>query len=464
MNEPLIAGVTVLALLPVVARGVDGWRWLLALTMTLLVCASSNIAPLVDASFHWRFVAVGALVVWGLCLPSGTKTSTDPWTRVFLAALWAIAGLATLSATWSVVPMETLPRGCALLLLAALVHLVIRRRWPDRDVMMADLRTIYVVLSLSTVVSLGYGISDGTLGSTISGSTRFEGVYSNPNMLGMVCALTIPLGWAAYRRSGRRADLLGTLPAAGLLVLSQSRTALVAVLLGALWVVLRHGLGPLLQLAAAAAGALLAAYLFNLLPAVLGSSWIQQFAGRFTGQNDLSNGRTDMWQATVDLWWQNRPALGFGYASRDDLSEIAQYDELLDVGVGVVHNSYLQLLLELGLAAAVPLVLLLLAAANAALRAPVRQANSGLVWLIVTGLLIQVTESAMFGTGQTYPYVFWLAVAAVLLHLPADHAAHVRQLRATRSREATGQRDLARLRSAPPSRATKALTRSRQAR
>ncbi|MEU1399475.1 hypothetical protein ABZ403_25855, partial [Micromonospora zamorensis] len=47
-----------------------------------------------------------------------------------------------------------------------------------------------------------------------------------------------------------------------------------------------------------------------------------------------------------------------------------------------------------------------------------RGADAGLVWLVVTGLLIQVTESAMFGTGQTYPYVFWTVVAAALLHLP----------------------------------------------
>ncbi|WP_326553287.1 O-antigen ligase family protein [Micromonospora sp. NBC_01813] len=464
VEDPLIAGVAVLALLPVFTRGVDGWRWLLALTMALLICASSNIVSLADGSFHWRFVAIGALIIWGLCLPSGPKTSIDPWTRVFLAALWAIAGLATLSVTWSVVPMETLPRGVALLLLAALVHLVVRRRWPDRDVMMADLRIIYVVLALSTVVSLGYGLIGGTLGPAISGSTRFEGVYNNPNMLGMVCALTVPLGWAAYRHSGRRGDLLGILPAAGLLVLSQSRTGLIAVLVGALWVVLRHGLGPLLRLAAVAAGALLTAYLFNLLPAVAGAVWIQQVAGRFTGQDDLSSGRTGMWQATIDLWWQNRPALGFGYASRNHLSELARYDELLDFGVGVVHNSYLQLLLELGLAAAVPLVLLLLAAGKAALRAPVSRANSGLVWLIVTGLLIQLTESAIFGTGQTYPYVFWLAVAAVLLHLPADRAARTRRLQDSRSHKPAGQPELLRLRPSSSPRATKALTRSRQAR
>lgn len=421
--DPVIAiGLAVLGLLPVLTRGVDGWRWLLALTLMLLICASSNIKALVDASFHWRFIALGVLIVWGMCLPGRTSARPNLWTKVFVGAFWAIAVLAVTSALWSVVPMETLQRGVALLMLAALVHMLVRRRWPDRDVMMADLRMVYAVLSLSIVVSLGQGLIDGTLTDAILGSARFEGLYHNPNMLGMVCALTVPLGWAAYRHSGRRADLLGVAPAVALLVLSQSRTGLVAVLVGGLWMVLRHGLGPVMRLASAATAALLTAYLFNLLPVLFRTAGAQQLLGRFTDQSDLSTGRTRMWQATIDLWWQNRPALGFGYASRNHLSELARYDEFLAVGVSVVHNSYLQLLLELGLAAVAPLLLLLLAAARAATHAPVGRADSGLIWLIVTGLLIQITESAIFGTGQVYPYVFWLAVAAMLLHLPASRS------------------------------------------
>ncbi|WCN83518.1 O-antigen ligase family protein [Micromonospora sp. LH3U1] len=420
---PLIAtGMVALLLLFAFTRRIDGWRWMLALTMALLVCASSNVPALVDASFYPRYAAVAGLVLWGLCLPNRTGSPTDVWTRVFIAALWVMAGLATLSFAWSVVPMETLQRGVALLLLAALVHVLVRRRWPDRTVMMADLRVVYLVLSASTVVSLGIGLADGTLVASMSSIERFQGLYNNPNMLGIVCALTIPLGWTVYRQSRRHAALLGMVPAAACLLLSQSRTALIAVLVGALWIVLRYGLGRLVRLAAGVTAMLLVAYLFNLLPTIFAAPWMRQFVLRFTDPTggDLSNGRTQMWQATVDLWWQNRPTLGFGYASRNYLFELASYDEFFGTSVSVVHNSYLQLLLELGLAAVLPLVLLLVAAGRVVLRAPVVRADAGLVWLVVSGLLIQVTESAMFGTGQTYPYVFWSVVAAALLHLPGN--------------------------------------------
>lgn len=423
INVPMIAtGMVALVLLLAFARRIDGWRWMLTLTMALLVCASSNVPALVEASFYPRYAAVAGLVLWGLCLPGQPASRIDVWTRVFIAALWAMAGLATLSFAWSVVPLETLQRGVALLLLAALVHVLVRRRWPDRTIMMADLRVVYLVLSASTVISLGLGLADGTLVAAMSSIERFQGLYNNPNMLGIVCALTIPLGWAVYRQSRRHAALLGMVPAAACLLLSQSRTALIAVLVGALWIVLRYGLGRMVRLAAGVTAMLLVAHLFNLLPTIFAAPWMRQFVLRFTDPagGDLSNGRTQMWQATVDLWWQNRPTLGFGYASRNHLFELAGYDEFLGTGVSVVHNSYLQLLLELGLAAVLPLVLLLVAAGRVVLRAPVGRAGSGLVWLVVTGLLIQVTESAMFGTGQTYPYVFWSVVAAALLHLPGS--------------------------------------------
>ncbi|MEU5550450.1 MULTISPECIES: O-antigen ligase [unclassified Micromonospora] len=420
VDAPLVAiGLTLLLLLVALVRRVDGWRWLLGLTTALLVCASSDLPALVELSFYPRYAAVAALVVWGLCRPVRAPVRLAPWTGVLVVALWSVAGLATLSTVWSVVPMETFQRGVALVLLAALVHVLVRRRWSARGVMLADLRTVYLVLSVSALVSLGYGVSGGVLTAALSSSQRFQGIYNNPNMLGIVCALAIPLGWAVYQEYRRPVLLLGVLPAGVCLLLSQSRTAIVAVLVGAAWVLLRHGLGPVVRTVTALAATLLVAHLFNLLPVIFSAPWMQRIVLRFTDPEgaDLSNGRTEMWQATVDLWWQNRPTLGFGYASRNHLFELASYDEFFGAGVSVVHNSYLQLLLELGLTAVVPLVALLLAAGRGALRAPVRGANSGLVWLVVSGVMVQLTESAIFGTGQPYPYVFWLAVAA-LLHRP----------------------------------------------
>ncbi|TQJ21577.1 O-antigen ligase [Micromonospora sp. A202] len=415
LDEPMIAaGVALLIAALYLTRRLDAFRRILAVATILLVCASSNMPSLVTFSFYARYLAVGCLIVCALNGRDSRIRPADNWTRLFIAALWATAGLATLSSVWSIAPLHTLQQGVALLLLAALAHVLLRRRWADTAAVATDLHVVYAVLSLSLVVSLGYGIAGRA--SATSFNDRFQGLYANPNMLSIICALTIPLGWALYQQSRKRAQLLGVVPALIAVPLTESRTALIAVVVGGLWVVLRHGAGPMARLLVVAVGGLGLAYLFGMVPSVVGSTWAQTFAARFTDPDngDLSNGRTQTWQAAYELW-QSRPTLGFGYASGIHLFEQTRQNGFFDVSVNLVHNSYLQWLLELGVIGVAPLLLLLLAAMRAVLLAPIGALNSGLVWLIVTGLLIQVTESTMFGMGQPYPYVFWLAVAGVLV-------------------------------------------------
>ncbi|MDG4809019.1 O-antigen ligase family protein [Micromonospora sp. WMMD1120] len=423
VGEPMIAaGVGLLLVALYLSRRLDGFQRILAVATVLLVCASSNMPALVSLSFYARYVAVGCLVLWALAERRRQIRQPDHPTRLFVGALWAAAGLATLSSVWSVSPLHTLQQAIALVLLAALAHVLLWRRWVDGKATAADLHVVYVLLSTSLVVSLGYGIT-GVAAAT-SFSDRFQGLYSNPNMLSIICALTIPLGWALYRQSHRRVQLIGIVPAIILLPMTESRTALIAVVVGGLWVLLRHGAGPVARLLVVTVGAVGLAYLFGMLPSVLGSTWLETLAARFTDPDngDLSNGRSQTWQATVELW-QSRPALGFGYASGIHLFEQTRQDGFFDVSVNLVHNSYLQWLLELGVIGLAPILLLLFVAIRVVLLAPVGALNSGLLWLIVTGLLIQVTESTMFGMGQPYPYVFWLSVAGALVRARAGRHA-----------------------------------------
>lgn len=410
------AGLALLLLGLYLTRNLDGWQRLLALLLVLLVCASSHVPVLRTLSFYPRYVVLAALVAWAYFgyAPSGRRL--DRWTGLLVGSLWAAAGLAVLSTIWSAFRLHTLQQGLALTMLAALVHVLVTRRWADRSMVARDLAVVYVMLSLSLVASLGYGLAGGAAAET-EYTYRFQGIFSNPNTLGMIAAMTIPLGWALYRRSRPYLLLLGVGPAAVALVLSESRTALLAVLLGAAWLVVRQGVSRMVRLATAGAALLAGAYAFGLLPFVANWAWVRELAERFTVADgaDFTSNRLSTWQAAIDLW-QTRPAFGFGYASGFQLFDQVRHDGIVDVGVNLVHNSHLQWLLELGVAGLAPLLLLTLAALWALLRPVLDQVNPGLVWLVFTGLVIQVTESAIFGTGQPYPYVFWLAVAAVLRH------------------------------------------------
>ncbi|MGW0213430.1 O-antigen ligase family protein [Micromonospora chokoriensis] len=429
VDKPIVAaGVAFLLVALYLTRRLDGFRRILAVATLLLIFASSNMPSLVSFSFYARYVAVGCLILWAFNSRRRTTRHTDSRAKLFVGALWATAGLATLSSVWSISPLHTLQQAVALLLLAALAHVLLRRRWVEPGAVAADLHVVYVLLSLSLVVSLGYGITGAAAATSFN--DRFQGVYSNPNMLSIICALTIPLGWALYQQSRKRTQLLGIAPAVIALPMTESRTALIAVVVGGLWVVLRHGAGPVARLLVVTVGGVGLAYLFGVLPSVVGSTWAQTFAARFTDPDngDLSNGRNQTWQAAVELW-QSRPTLGFGYASGIHLFEQTRQNGFFDVSVNLVHNSYLQWLLELGVIGIAPILVLLFVALRGVLLAPIGALNSGLVWLIVTGLLIQVTESTMFGMGQPYPYVFWLAVAGVLVR--TSSARHAKGVPAT---------------------------------
>ncbi|MEV4813675.1 O-antigen ligase family protein [Micromonospora avicenniae] len=406
------------ALIALAARRLDGWQVIYAVVILLTLSAASNITILTRLSYHTRYVAVAALVACTFLSAAEHKRSMRSlgWpTRLLIGSLWAAAALAAFSSVWSVNRMETLQQSVALGLLAALVHGVISRRWAETHLISRDLGIAYVLLTLSFAASLLYTFIGGEEARTYSG--RLQGLYANPNMLSLLCAISIPVGWGLYRRSRRPLVLIGIVPAVMALVLSESRTALLAVAIGAFWVLARSGLGAVLRTVGTAALALFAIQLLGGLGMLRDAEWATAVASRFTAGEggDISNGRIFAWQLTLDLW-EARPGLGYGYAAGPWLFEATRQSDFFDFQGNSVHNSYLQWLLELGLAGLALLLLLGLVCLLAVTRSSVRGIGSGLVWLVVTGLLVQLTESAMFGTGQPYPYLFWLAVAGALVH------------------------------------------------
>ncbi|MCZ7419883.1 MULTISPECIES: O-antigen ligase family protein [unclassified Micromonospora] len=412
--HPVVAVVAVvIAIVGYLLGRLDGWQRLFAATLVLLIGAVSNIAPLAQVTFYPRYLAAGALVVWTFVGGGSAKIKRlTGWPRLFLGGLWACVALAVASSTWSVVPLLTLQQAGALALLVALVHGLATRRWSSQHRIARDLGTAYVILTAAFVISLAYGAAGATDAWTYG--DRFQGIFANPNMLSVLCAVAVPIGWTVYRNSGRLIHLGGVVPATVALIMTESRTALLAILAGACWVIARHGLPTAIRVVSAclAAGAVL--HLFNVTSAVTGSQWTEQLAARFTDaeDGDISSGRMVTWQAALDLW-KNRPSFGFGYSAGWSLFEYTRQVDLFATEVNMVHNSYLQWLLELGLAGAASLLLVLAACVWAITRVSPVGTNSGLIWLVATGLFVQVTESAMFGTGQPYPYIFWMAMAGL---------------------------------------------------
>jgi hypothetical protein len=391
----------------------DGWQRLFALTLFALFCATSIWPQLYALGNYGRFIAAGSLAAWTFYAHRGEQR---PVATLSIGAQWLLRGMyltlasATLSIAWSSTRWITLQHAIALGLLVALVHGLVTRRWTDRDRIGADLAIAYVFLIATFTVGI---IADRlAVDDTRVYGGRFEGVYINPNTVGLMCAVAIPLGWALYQRRGRWQWLLGWVPAIASIAMSESRTPAVAVAAGALWLVGRRGpsVAVKLGLTLVALGSLVSLTTESWLGAAFGG-----ITGRFTdyGTNGLLNGRLVGWNAAVDLWKSN-PIFGYGYSAGPSIFARLRNTGELNFDPDVVHNSYLQWLLETGFIGLIPMLVLVAACVRVIIRGRSDAMGAGLVWLTAAGLLVQVTESAMLGTGAPYATVFWVCVTAAV--------------------------------------------------
>jgi O-antigen ligase len=395
----------------------DGWQRLYAITITLLFCATSNQPALASVSFYPRFGAAALLAVYTWSsIKGGVRklASFSQPTRLLIKSLWIIVILAFASTVWSADIGTTMQQAAALGIFVFLLHGLLTRRWVDPDRIPGDLAVGFIVLSVTFAGSIAADTFGITVTRTFNG--RFQGLYSNPNTLASIAALTLLVGWALWLQKRSPMYLLGIGVTAVALVLTESRTAVAAVIIGIAFTMLRSSGGAMAR--ALYFGAIAAFGLVLLAPGLgfTAPATIVGTVDRFSANDggDLLNSRTVAWGAAVDLW-QAKPFTGYGYQAGESLF-VQRFDAgSLGFNRPSTHNSYLQFLLELGLIGVLFLVPALLSVARAMFRERPKGFGVGLIAAIVAGLAIQVTESAMFGTGQAYPYIFWLVVLAALI-------------------------------------------------
>ncbi|MDQ0689864.1 O-antigen ligase [Arthrobacter sp. W4I7] len=411
--QPLIAALVICAagLLAVLAR-TDWWQRAYGLTLVLMMGATSTIAPLVTVAEYGRYAAAAALlaVTWLTTRGIAPVISGKLHQRA-LGALWLTVALAAASVLWSVDRIRSGLQVVALVMLVSLIHVLSTRRWTDRDRMLKDLKVGFYVLTGAFIACIAapflgipetraFGGSEDTVG-------RFQGLFNNPNMLALLSAITIPLGWGHFRERPTVFRFVSVLPAVVTTFMAESRTAIIAAAAAMLWVVLRSGaktIARALYVLGLTAGIALVS---NLNP--LGTA-LDRF-GKIEG-GDILNTRGTAWEAAIRLVIEQ--PIGYGWQAGRSLFESLQGASDFEFSRTSVHNSYLQSLLELGFISLLPLAYLTFTMVVLAFRGSSRGMGAGLAGVIAAGLIVQVTESAMFGTGQAYPYIVWFAVAGGL--------------------------------------------------
>jgi exopolysaccharide production protein ExoQ len=229
----------------------------------------------------------------------------------------------------------------------------------------------------------------------------------------MFCMLTAGAAGGLYAHRRRWQEGLVLLLSLVTLVFTGTRSGLVGLLLAVTIVAWQFGTARILKAAylliLASSGAAAAAAVGLPLAAVAQSLFTSRGAG------GILTYRTEAWAVAVNLWTE-RPFLGYGFR----VGEAVFADHAAaPAGILVVHNSYLQTLLELGILGSIPLSAILAVTMRSWLRRLSSPLACGLAIACIAGWAACFVESAMFGMGYAFAWIFWLLVAASTALSPA---------------------------------------------
>lgn len=268
--------------------------------------------------------------------------------------LLALLVLATVSATWSAVPLVVLRRTLGVAG-ATLFGVVLASRLDFRDQLVLLRRILRICAAFTFALwmlklTLGMDmVSQGTASNPMAGHVdagALRGIFGHKNLLGAMMALAILVDWHLPIRGtlSKTIRIAWLCVYSALLIFANSATALVAVVstIGILYAVkrFRHQYGLLLPVLTMVG--LVGAVIFML---------YRDVAMKLMGRSADLTGRTDLWQWVV-IMIMKRPWLGYGYSgfwrSASDQSDVIE----AHVGWSPIyaHNGYLELMLSLGLA------------------------------------------------------------------------------------------------------------------
>ena len=253
--------------------------------------------------------------------------------------------IALMSASYSYVPVVTVT-GTIGIIAYLLFACLLAATLPEQKIYRVVLWSLSVFLLVNIVSAIL--LPDVAFVKVESGAIRFQGISGHPNQLSRISAVYIILVLgAAYRGYVRRIHWISLAAmAAGIILLTQSRTALLALILAGLMLLPRRLLLPLMVVVGVVGGAIL---LSGESAAILGLIG----RGGDVQEAESMSGRTDLWEFAWSLI-REQPILGFGYNSFEAYGWTRWTGDPY-AQVVATHNNYLSILYNTGIVGAVPL-------------------------------------------------------------------------------------------------------------
>jgi len=286
-------------------------------------------------------------------------------------------------------------------------------RFGEQQLLQLLLRTAAVILGANLLV----------FGAVAPGeivARRFQGFFDNPNNIGLICAISLPLVFAELLRKRGKWEMMEFAVFFLSLLACGSRTGLIASAVGMLLIGgLRAIRGNVLAIGF---GVGLAA----LVGLISVTNFFDENVARADTLETLSN-RTRFWEMARLDYIPKRPWQGHGFGTDGMIHEhygISLVQEKIR-GYGVMSSYY-------GLAVAVGIpgtILFYLAMIGGVLR-PLTQYRRdlrlmALCGMVVAGLLVGITESALYSVGNCFAYFYWMGFA-LMIRRTVYHSLRVR--------------------------------------
>lgn len=402
------------------------WPWASALFVTLcfLLATGDPLAPKMWESAHgtdlsemvanvaqgqWQrqvgFLALGA---WGAALlalwPGRLALRVDPLLAGGLALRF---GVSFASIVWAAERGLVAKR---LVLLACMLTaaVALARRFTFRQV-------VFCLLVGNAVIQLVGVANEARLGTFLGYDGWRLGGFYHANLAGMSASLMALCGLYFYASTKRAAFLAFVVAGAALLMLTKSRTALLALLVGG-GVFAALALRPRQAFGLAVAGVTTVALVGALAVAgVLGPVWEAALMSRDDSQVTTLTGRTDIWAAAWSILAGDaaRPLVGAGYEGFWTDAVTKAVSARVGYTISESHNAYFDLLLEVGVVGVLAHLAVLAGAARLALahyRATRSLQAALLLALVAVTAVHGLTESML--VDPHHPSFFLLALFA----------------------------------------------------
>ena len=322
---------------------------------------------------------------------------------------------ALLSTFYSPYPRLTLERAITLLLLYISVFWIIWKYAYDRS---PETVINLILQALAPVFIAGYlMIFVGPYRPFMLG--RFTGVFGNPNNLGVMSSIVLPLIlWKFLETRKKTALFLFLLTLLGLF-LSCARGAMNATALSLGYFIFGRSkkLRPLLFFSFVS---------FTLIMAWVIESMIKVYFMSYIRVKTIPilGGRLEIWPMAMNLI-MDKPIFGYGFGEEDKLIEFKHLPVVQHYG-RYMHNSYLGMLVQLGILGLiiffVPLFILLFKELFLRRGSEAPLLRHALLASLIAGLICCVYESFIYSVGNPNVLILWIIIMLLTFYRYQDKA------------------------------------------